>query len=90
MEMIETEHREKNETLQHLKELRWEDIKLLLVNEIFSQTQIETQTAGVEVNIQKRIMKSVCQSNLMLEGYREESLVPLMEAHDQWETFFDQ
>lgn len=32
----------------------------------------------------------MCQSNLMLEGYKVESLVPLIEAHDQWETFFDQ
>lgn len=25
----------------------------------------------------------------MLEGYRLESLVPLIEAHDQWKSFFD-
>lgn len=90
MEMIEAEHKERKETLQHLEELRWDDIKLLLVDEIRSQTRIETWIAGAEVNIWKKIMKSVCQSNLMLEGYREEILVPLMEAHDQWETFFDQ
>lgn len=89
MEMVETEHRAKKETLQHLKELRWEDIKLLLVDEIHSQTWIEAWTTGAEVNIWKRIMKSICQSNVMLEGYRDESLVPLMEAHDQWEAFFD-
>lgn len=35
-------------------------------------------------------MKGVFQSNLMLEGYNPESLVTLMEAHDQWEAFFDQ
>jgi len=90
MEMVETTHRVKRETLQHLKELRWEDIKSLLVDEIRSQTQIEAWIAGAEVNMWKRIMKSVCQSNLMLEGYKVESLVPLMEAHDQWETFFNQ
>jgi len=68
MEMVETTHRAKRETLQHLKELIWEDIKLLLVDEIRSQTQIEAWSAGAEVNIRKRIMKSVCQSNLMVEG----------------------
>lgn len=38
IEIVEAAHREKRETLQHLKELKWEDIKLLLVEEIHSQT----------------------------------------------------
>ena len=42
------------------------------------------------MSVQKKIMKSVCQTNLALEGYRAESLAPLIEAHDQWESFFDQ
>jgi len=41
------------------------------------------------VSVQERIMKNVCQSNLTLEGYRAESLVPLLEVHDQWESFFN-
>lgn len=90
METVEAGHREKNETLQRLKELRWEDINFFLVDEVHSQNQIETWTVGVEVSVQKRIMKNVCQSNLTLEGYRAESLVPLMEVHDQWESFFGQ
>ena len=36
METVEAGHREKNETLQHLKELRWEDINFLRVNEVRS------------------------------------------------------
>ena len=36
MEMMEIEHRGKKETLQHLEEIRWDDIKTLLVDEIRS------------------------------------------------------
>lgn len=35
-------------------------------------------------------MKGVCQSNHVLENYKAKSLVPLTDAHDQWEAFFDQ
>ena len=42
------------------------------------------------MSVQKRIMKNVCQSNLTLEGQKAETLVPLMEVYDQWESFFDQ
>lgn len=49
--MMEKEHRGKKETLQHLKEIRWKDIKTLLVDEIRSQTLIETWTTGAEVSI---------------------------------------
>jgi len=43
-----------------------------------------------EISVRKKIMKSVCQSNLTLESYRPESLAPLTEVYDQWEAFFDQ
>jgi len=82
IEAVEARYREKKEALQRVKELRWEDIKVLLIDEVRSQTRIEMWTTGVEMSIQKRVMKSVCQSNLTLEGYRPESLVPLIEAHD--------
>ena len=62
----------------------------MLVDETRLQTRIESWSTGAEVSMRKKIMKSVCQSSLTLEGYRAESLVPLTEAHDQWEAFFDQ
>jgi len=61
----------------------------VVVDDVRSQTRIETWTAGVEVSVQRRIMKNVWQSNLTLEGYKAEILVPLLEVHDQWESFFD-
>ena len=35
-------------------------------------------------------MKGVCQSNYVLENYKSENLLPLTDAHDQWEVFLDQ
>jgi len=67
----------------------WKAIKTLLVDEIHSQTLIKTWASGTEVNLRKKVMKIVCRANLMLEGYRPESMVPLIEVHDQWESFFD-
>ena len=87
---MENEHQVKGESIQQLKEIRWNDIKTLLVDGTRSQILIETWTAGAEVSIRKKVMKGVCQLNLMLEGYKPESLVPSIEVHDQWESFFDQ
>ena len=73
-----------------MKEVRWNDIKTFLVDKIYSQTLIDTWTMSMEVNLRKRVMKNVFQANLKLEGYRLESLIPLIEVHDQWQGFFDQ
>jgi len=35
-------------------------------------------------------MKAVCQSNYALERFKSESLLPLTDAHDQWESFLNQ
>ena len=38
MEVVEARHREKKEALQCIKELRWEDLKSLLIDEVRFQT----------------------------------------------------
>lgn len=88
MEAIEATHRAKRENMQQIKYLRWENIKTMLVDKTCLQTRIESWSARAEISVRKKIMKSVCQSNLTLEGYKAEILVPLTEAHDQWEAFF--
>ena len=80
LETMEKEHQDKEMAIQQLKEVGWNAIKTLLVDEIHSQTLIKTWTSGTEVNLRKKVMKSVCRENLMFEGYRPESLVALIEV----------
>ena len=42
LEAMEKEHQDKERAIQQLKEVGWNDIKTLLVDEIHSQTLIET------------------------------------------------
>ena len=90
LEAMEKEHQDNEMAIQQLKEVGWNVINMLLVDEIHSQTLIKTWTSGTKVNLRKKVMKSVCRENLMLEGYWPESLVPVIEVHDQWEAFFYQ
>ena len=69
LETAEKEHQDKEMAIRQLKEVGWKAIKMLLVDEIHSQTLIKTWASGTEVNLRKMVMKSVCRANLMLEGY---------------------
>ena len=79
----------RNEILQ-IKELKWEDVKLTLVDENYTQVQIESWCVETEVKLQKKVMKGVCRSNYALERFKAESLLSLTDAHDQWEAFLEQ
>ena len=69
LETVEKEHQDKDMAIQKLKEVGWKAIKTLLVDEIHSQNLIKTWASGTELNLRKKVMKSVCRANLMLEGY---------------------
>ena len=60
------------------------------IDETRLQAQIESWRAKTEISLQKKVMKGVFQSNYALENYKSENLLPLTDAHDQWETFLDQ
>ena len=79
----------RNEILQ-IKELKWEDVKLTLVDENRTQAQIESWCAATEVKLQKNVMKGVCRSNHALERFKPENWLSLTDAHDQLEAFLDQ
>ena len=87
---MEATQQAKRENIRQIKELRWEDVKSTLVDETRLQAQIESWRTRTEISLQKKVMKGVCQYNYALENYKSENLLPLTDAHDQWEAFLDQ
>lgn len=88
IEVVEKEYEISEMAIHQLKDVGWNAVKTLLV-ETRSQTLIKTWASGAEVNLRKKVMRSFFQENMMLENYQPESLVPLIEAHEQWKSFFD-
>jgi len=87
--MREEQQARRNEILQ-MKELKWEDVKLTLVDENHTQAQIESWCTATEEKLQKKVMKGVCRANYALEQFKAENLLSLTDAHDQWEAFLEQ
>ena len=90
VEAMRAAQQARRDGILQMKELRWEDVKLTLVDENRLQAQIESWCAATEINLQKKVMKGVCRSSYALERFKSESLLPLTDAHDQWEAFLDQ
>ena len=90
VEAMEAVQQEKRESIREIKELKWEDVKTTLVDEARFQSLIESWRIRVEISLQKKVMKGICQSKYALENYKSENLLPLTAAHDQWEALLEQ
>lgn len=87
---MEAAQQEKRESIRVIKELKWEDVKTTLVDEARFQSLIESWRIRVDISLQKKVMKGICQAKYALENYKSENLLPLIDAHDQWESLLDQ
>ena len=87
---MEAAQQEQRESIRKIRELKWEDIKTTLVDEARLQSLMESWRIRVEISLQKKVMKGICQAKYALENYKSESLLPLTNALDQWESLLDQ
>lgn len=90
VEATEVAQQAKRDSIRRIKDLRWEDVKSTLLDETRLQAQIDSWHTKTEISLLKMVMKGVCQSNYALENYKSKNLLPLTDAHDQWEIFLDQ
>jgi len=88
--VMEAAQQKRRESIREIKELKWKDVQSTLVDEARFQALIESWRIKVEISLQKRVMKGLCQSKYALENYKSENLLPLTNAHDQWESLLDQ
>ena len=90
MEAMRAAQQARRDAILQMKDLRWQDVKLTLVDENRLQARIESWCTATETSLQKKVMKGVCQSNYALERFKSEILSPLTDAYNQWEAFLDQ
>jgi len=88
--VMEEAQQQRRESIRGIKELKWKDVQSTLVDEARFQALIESWRAKVEISLQKRVVKGLCQSKYALENYKSENLLPLTHVHDQWESLLDQ
>ena len=87
---MEAAQQEKRESIREMTELNWENVKTTLVDEAHFQSLMESWRIKVEISLQKKVMKGICQAKYALESFKSENLLRLTSAHDQWEYLLDQ